>query len=238
MYHYSLKGFLLKWILKMKKTLIFTLTLLLVGNLAAQVPNDDCNGLINLGIVPICPHPDTFNNVDATLSMVFSDPAMNIPGCFNGIGDRDVWFQFTTPANILDFNITITGVSDGLNGSILQPQVAVYRGDCALDDLSELFCAASPMGSTDITFDLLGLDPNENYFLRINDWSATAAPNWGDFVICIKEPDPVFIMGTDTETGLCSGILFDSGGPDNDYSNNEDFSFTILSGHSNWLYQY
>ncbi|MFT5765162.1 MAG: hypothetical protein ACI8X3_002599, partial [Saprospiraceae bacterium] len=122
----------------MKKVLIFTLTLLFLGNLAAQPVNDECMGLINLGIAPICPHPDTFNNVDATLSMVFSDPGMNIPGCFNGTGDRDVWFQFTTPADITDFNITITGVS-GPNGSITQPQVAVYRGDCSLDNLSELF---------------------------------------------------------------------------------------------------
>ncbi len=204
----------------------FCFSVLLISSLIAQPVNDDCSGIIDLGIAPICPHPDTFNNVDATLSIVFSDPAMNIPTCFQGTGDRDVWFQFSTPADIFDFNITVTGV-DGDNGMIVQPQVAVYRGFCALDDMSELACFSSAAGLNELTFDLSGLDPLENYFLRINDWSATASPNSGDFVICIKEPDPIYTMGEDTESSLCSGTLFDSGGPDNDYSNSESSTFTI-----------
>jgi len=209
-----------------KRIITLCIASLFYCSVMSQPVNDDCSGLINLGVAPICPFPDTFNNVDATLSIVFSDPGMNIPSCFQGTGDRDVWFQFSTPADIFDFNITVTGI-DGDNGSIIQPQVAVYRGICALDDLSELACFSSGAGLNELSFDLSGLDPLENYFLRVNDWSATATPNSGDFVICIKEPDPIFTMGTDSGSSLCSGTLFDSGGPDNDYSNDESSTFSI-----------
>lgn len=196
-------------------------------NLFAQPINDDCAGIIDLGIAPICPFPDTFHNVNATLTTAFSDPIDNVPSCFNGgTVDRDVWFQFTVPVDIVDFTVNVTGV-DGVNGSITQPQVAVYRGDCLLDELVELKCATSNANSSSVTIDLLGLTPNLNYFLRVSDWSINATPNWGDFVICVEELSQTYIMGTDLGSNACSGTLFDSGGPDNDYSENENFTFTI-----------
>lgn len=39
--------------------------------------------------------------------------------------------------------------------------------------------------------------------------------------------DPVFEMGEDTLTDVCSGTLFDSGGPNGDYANSENLTFTI-----------
>ncbi|RME39713.1 MAG: hypothetical protein D6794_03420, partial [Deltaproteobacteria bacterium] len=63
--------------------------------LHAQPQNDDCAGLIDLGEAPVCPS-DTFTNVGASQSTVFSNPDFNIPACFNsGVVPRDVWFSFT-----------------------------------------------------------------------------------------------------------------------------------------------
>ncbi len=213
----------------MHKFLTFFTLFFLAFNLSAQPSNDDCSGLIDLGEAPICPFPDTFNNVDATQSVVFSSPLDNIPSCFTGgVVDRDVWFSFTVPADgsILDFTIELTGVG-GPNGSILQPQLAVYRGDCLLDELQELDCVTSAPGETSLDLDLQGLTPGLPYFLRISDWSASGTPNWGDFVLCVKEFVPVYNMGDETSSTSCFGTLYDSGGPDGDYSNNENLTFTI-----------
>ncbi len=211
----------------MKSHLATFLFSFLCFQLFAQPINDDCNGVIDLGVAPICPFPDTFHNVNATQSMVFSDPLDNIPTCFTGgVIERDVWFQFTVPIDILDFMVTVSGVN-GPNGSIAQPQIAVYRGDCLLDELVELTCATSNPGSTAVTIELTGLTPALPYFLRISDWSSNATPNWGDFVICVEELAQTYIMGTDLSSNACSGTLFDSGGPDNDYTDNENFTFTI-----------
>jgi gliding motility-associated-like protein len=211
----------------MKQTILSIFFLSFFFNLFSQPINDDCSGIVDLGVAPICPFPDTFNNVNATLSMAFSSPIDNVPSCFNGgTVDRDVWFQFTVPIDIVDFTINVTGVN-GLNGSITQPQIAIYRGDCLVDELVELNCATSNANSSVVTIDLLGLTPNLTYFLRINDWSINATPNWGDFVVCIEELSQTYIMGTDLTSNTCSGTLFDSGGPDNEYQVDEDFTFTI-----------
>jgi gliding motility-associated-like protein len=213
----------------MKKTLTF-LSLLLSFNIAfAQPANDDCIGLTDLGIAPICPVLDTFTNVNATQSVVFSSPTDNIPSCFTGgTVDRDVWFMFTVPpdGSVVDFTITVTGVV-GPNGSIQQPQVAIYRGECLLDELQELDCATAAPNNDEVEINLIGLTPGLPYFLRISDWSASGTPKWGDFVLCISEYVPVFNMGDETFTAACAGTLYDSGGPTGNYSGNENHTFTV-----------
>ncbi len=215
----------------MKKNLLLLSFLFSLSTLFAQPINDDCGGLIDLGTAPICPAVlDTFTNVGATSSVTASNPAFEVPACFNGgIVDRDVWFMFTVPTDgsLVDIQIDITGV-DGPNGSITQPQVAVYRGDCLIDELQELACATSGLGENAITIDLESLTPGLDYFLRINDWTASATPNEGDFVICIDEFDPCFnLCDVENTSDSSEGKLYDSGGPDGDYMNNEDCTFTI-----------
>lgn len=214
----------------MKNTKLLVLFLLSISiSSYSQPPNDECASLIDFGEGPICPIIDTFNNVNASGSLIFSDMSLNIPACFNGsTPNSDVWFSFTVPADgsVVDFQIDLSGV-DGPNGSITQPQMAVYRGDCMLDGLDELLCVTSLAGEVNLTLDLPGLTPGITYYLRIEDWSATAAPNWGDFELCIKEPDQVFNMGTDLGSTSCNGTLFDSGGLIDPYQNNENNTFTI-----------
>ena len=164
---------------KMKNTNLLNLLILFILSISissyAQPSNDECATLIDFGDGPICPIIDTFTNVNATGSVVFSDMSLNIPACFNGsMPTTDVWFSFTVPADgsVVDFQIDLTGV-DGPNGSITQPQIAVYRGDCIIDGLDELLCATSLAGETDLSLNLPGLTPGITYFLRVEEGDST-----------------------------------------------------------------
>jgi gliding motility-associated-like protein len=201
---------------------IFTCTLLL-----AQPANDDCAGIIDLGIAPFCSQPAQYTNVGATASNI--DPVNNIPACFTSGGvNRDVWFQFTVPADgsILDFTVQVQGSGSG-NGTLRNPQIAVYRGDCEFGGLSELACVSAPNGVNSISLDLFGLTPGLTYFLRINDYSPSATPNSGTFRLCVQEYVAEINMGEVSQSGACSGTLHDSGGPTNEYEDGEDLAFTI-----------
>ncbi len=193
----------------------------------SQAPvNDDCSGLIDVGMVPYCSNPAQYTNVGATASNI--DPVNNIPNCFNGTVDRDVWFQFTVPddGSILDVSISVFGDVAG-NGTLQMPQVAIYRGDCAFGQLAELDCAAAGVDVNEVHLDQFGLTPGLIYYLRINDFSATAAANAGTFRLCIEKYVPQINIGTVLGSQTCTGTLFDSGGPDGDYSANDDATFTI-----------
>jgi len=212
----------------MKKIVSLTLLLLCSIYLFAQPANDDCSNLIDLGEVPNCNPANIYTNVNATPSIISTDPNLNIPSCFNSTPDADVWFSFTVPANgsIVDVQIDIDAMA-GTNSEILQPQMAVYRGDCSVDGLQEVGCFMSAAGETNLEAVLIGLLPGFTYYLRIEDWSATAASNEGDFVLCVKEPDPIFNIADDDNTNLCEGSLFDSGGENGDYENGENNTFTV-----------
>ena len=209
----------------MRNLLIHLSLFLFSMPLFAQPVNDDCSGVINLGVGPVCNSSDIYDNVDATPSDIGFG---NIPANFNGgVINHDVWFSFTTPADLENFKITIFASSDGSNNPIQNPQVALYRGSCQVDGLSELISASAANGGSLVQLSILGLTPNTTYFIRVDDYSATAAANWGDFTICIEEYIPNVIMGEETMSSACSGTLFDSGGPDEDYQSNEDLTFTI-----------
>ncbi len=211
------------------KRLLLPFFLLLSFSLFAQPVNDDCDGLIDLGTIPFCPDSVWYTNVDATESNIGPD---NLPtGCdggnFTEVGG-DVWFQFTTNDTLIDIQVTVTGLADP-NGStpMSNPQVAVYRGECLFDELSLLKCGRADDGENIISIDVIGLDPNTTYFIRVSDWSTTTDPNWGSFQLCIDEQDPEFTLCEDGNSIECTGVLYDCGGPDGDYTNNEDGTFTI-----------
>ncbi len=194
---------------------LFSFSFFISYSTFAQPAYDDCATLFDLGEVPFCPDTVIFNNIDANTSVV---QPVDVPTCFNGT-QRDVFFGFTIPpdGSIVDFNITVSGI-DGPTGMVM-PQVALYRGDCS--ELQELACESAPLNATEVSFDIFGLTPGVPYFLRINDYSDTGAPNEGEFVICITEYIPDIDMGDVTFTASCTGTLYDSGGSDGDYSNNE-----------------
>lgn len=205
-------------------TFCFLLTTLTVFS---QAPvNDECSGIIDLGEVPYCSTPAQYTNVSATASNI--DPLANVPDCFNNNAERDVWFQFNMPADgsIVDATISVYGNVDG-NGTLQMPEVAIYRGECSFGNLAELNCAAAELDINEVHLDLFGLTPGLVYYLRINDYSATAASNAGTFRLCVEKYVPEINIGTVLGTETCTGTLFDSGGPDLDYSANDDATFTI-----------
>ena len=147
---------------------------------------------------------------------------MCIRDSFNGV-QNDVWFSFTVPADgsVIDYLITVTGTPNEL----VNPQIALYRGDCT--DLQELFCASAMLNDVSVEMQALGLTPGVEYFLRINDFSASATPNWGEFELCVAEFIPSVNIGDDPGSSFCFGSLFDTGGPDEDYQNGEDLTYTV-----------
>jgi gliding motility-associated-like protein len=208
--------------------LLFILVLFSFANTAsfAQVSNDDCTNLIDLGVVPYCSNAGQYSNVGATQSVISATD--NIPSCFKNDAERDVWFAFTLPSDgsITDLTVSVLGNIGG-NGTMNTPQVAVYRGDCSFDGFAELACASADVGENQVSVDLIGLTVGFTYYLRINDWSATANANAGTFKLCIEPYAAEFIMGEVPGAVSCSGTLFDSGGAAGDYSDFEDYTFTI-----------
>ncbi len=211
----------------MKAFLAISLSVFLSFSALAQAPiNDDCSGIIDLGEVPYCSQPGQFTNVNATTSNI--DGSANIPSCWNNLADRDVWFQFILPADgsIVDVTIDLWGNIAG-NGTMEMPQIAVYRGDCIFNGLAELACLAAPLNINEVHMELFDLTPGVPYFIRVNDYSATASPNAGTFKLCINPYVPDIYIGDVPGSSSCTGTLWDSGGPDGDYQSNENLSFEI-----------
>ena len=219
-------------LIKLMKNFLTLSFLFFVIGLFAQAPvNDDCDGIIDLGVVPFCPVDTFFTNLNATATDIGNN---NIPfGCNPGgdwtSTDRDVWFTFITSDTIEDYTITLTGITDGMGSDpIANPQIAIYRGNiCGFDEIALFFCArAENDGDNSLTFDISNLDISTRYFIRVNDWSSTTEANSGSFQLCIEEEDPINIIN-EMGSSDCTGELFDSGGPNGDYTSNENNSFTI-----------
>lgn len=192
----------------------------------AQAPNDDCDGIIDLGVAPSCQTDVFYTNIGTTPSDIGFD---NSPTCFNGgTTQRDVWFSFTTSDTIRDYTFTVTGVETGDNQTpIRNPQIALYRGSCEINGLAELLCSSAPNGENTVSLNALGLSSGITYFLRVNDYSATGAPNAGDFNICVEQLSTEINIGESSGSVSCSGTLYDSGGPDGNYGSAQNFIFTI-----------
>jgi gliding motility-associated-like protein len=206
----------MKYFLTLSFSILFALTSW------AQPVNDDCLNSIDLGVAPVCT-TDIYTNVDATNSS--SGPTDN-PTCFNGgTTQNDVFFTFTVDASQVDLTITLDATDQGANGPINSPQMAIYRGSCA--GLAELFCATSDLGDNSTSLDALALTPGVTYYIRVNDFSDMGSPNWGDFTLCIEPYNPDLIIGETTNSTACTGTIYDSGGPDGDYGNNDNGVTTI-----------
>lgn len=211
----------------MKALLLLTVSLFLIHtSLYAQPTNDDCSGLVDLGVAPFCDGGQVYNNVGATASDIGEG---NIPSCFYNDQLSDVWFKFTASDTITNYDISVTGINqDGVN-SLINPEIAIYRGEmCATDELGELICATSySTGNVnEVLIENLELTPGAEYFVRVSSFSTNALSTQGAFFLCVtplRKPYNITAPGSTA----CSGELFDSGGPDGNYSPNENNTFTI-----------
>ena len=207
---------------------IFLLFLFISGSLSlfAQPVYDDCPAY-NVGVAPFCNPSVFFTNVDATASDI---GAKNIPNCFSdGDVNRDVWISFVASDTILDYVITVTGLKDGTTQAMKYPEIALYRGDCGVDELALVLCAGynPAVSDTSVTLTATGLTPGATYFMRIHDnKKGDNTVHSGTFVLCIKEKDPVISI-TEGFSNACSGKIVDSGGETGNYKSNENYFFKI-----------
>lgn len=207
---------------------IFLLFLLLISSLGVfgQPVYDDCPPY-DLGTAPFCDPSVFFNNVKATASNIGSN---NIPNCFSdGDVSRDVWISFVASDTIIDYVITVTGLTDGTNAALKYPEIALYRGDCGVDELALVLCAGynPAVSDTSVVLNATGLTPGATYFMRIHDnKKGDNTAHEGSFVLCIKEKDPVTSI-TEGSSNSCTGKIVDSGGENGDYGPNENYFFKI-----------
>ncbi len=210
----------------MNKFLLF-ICILFSTSIFAQPLNDDCSGIIDLGVAPFCESTTVYNNVGATMSDIGND---NLPFCFVGDPSRDVWFSFVSSDTILNYTISIIGCPDLNSGAtpIINPEFAIYRGDlCGFDELALLDCASADIpGSNEVELNPPALTPGITYYLRVNDWSATGLPNSGGFKVCVESEMPIVTIDQGSSTA-CSGEIYDSGGEFMNYGDNENHVFTI-----------
>ncbi len=196
--------------------------LLLSTTTYAQPSNDDCSGVIDLGTAPVCNEDVFFTNINATPTDIGND---NQPGCFaSNPPSNDVWFQFQADAAITDYTVTIVGSDAGPNMDALNNvQFAIYRGFCGEDFLFLNDCVVGSLNQQVLSLDLTNLTPGEIYYVRVDNFGDNA--DEGDFSICVEEK----VNSTIDEgfSNACSGTLYDTGGPDENYSDNEDNVFTI-----------
>lgn len=210
----------------MRIPLLSLFLLFLASRLSGQAPqNDDCPGAIDLGILPMDCSGQIYNNVNAApgnLSVLGG-----VPGCFNGnTVNRDVYFTFSTNDTLVDITILLQGTDMGPNGPITNPQIAIFRGDCSgLAFLGD--CSSASQGDNQLQLDILGLTPNTTYYLVVNDYSASATPNSGDFTLCVEQYVPAVNIGDQPGSASCFGTLFDTGGPDGDYASGQNLTFVI-----------
>jgi hypothetical protein len=199
-----------------------SLILLLTSiHLWAQPANNDCSGLIDLGVAPFCDE-NVYSNFEAT---PFDIEFENEPNCFaENPPQNDVWFSFTTNSEDEDYVVTVDGFDMGALSSISNIQAAVYRGDCQVNSMAVFQCGLGSVDSEVLSFQVTGLTPDVTYFLRVDNFGGDE--NEGYFKICV-ETDKNEVSIADGSSDACSGILYDSGGQDGNYGNDENHVFTI-----------
>ena len=145
--------------------------MLLGGKFAyAQVPNDECIFGTYLGLVDeYCSGENAFTNVGATQS---ADPVP--PMCIFGDAMGDVWFSFVPKAPAVYISV---------NGSLSNPSLALYEGNCS--SFTDIGCNSSALGfftevaATDLVI-------GQIYYIRV----AARNDNRGDFELCIRSFSP------------------------------------------------
>ncbi len=199
----------------MKK--LFTLFLLLQSLFVlGQAPsNDNCENAVDFGIAPSC-KTTIYNNKNATKTDIGTN---NNPFCpQEGNVNHDVWFKFVASDTIFQYTISVKAAAS--NG-IKSPNINMYRGGCGKDNLIRVCIDSVTVSSGEFTFNITDdLTPGENYWLRVSDNAGE-----GDFTVCVTEVKSLTI--DQGSSNLCSGFLYDTGGPSSNYKSNENHIFKI-----------
>jgi len=151
-----------------------TLVVLVLSSfsLSAQIPNDECQFGTYLGFIEdYCSGPTAFTNVGATQS-----PQPVPPMCIFGDAMGDVWFSFVP---------TAPAVYISVNGSLNNPALAVYEGNCSTG-ITDIGCNSSATGVfTEVSANNLVI--GQLYYIRV----AARDDNRGTFELCIRAFLPI-----------------------------------------------
>ncbi len=211
----------------MRKILPFTFFVLYSLNVLAQSDNVDCASAFTIpDPIEWCSGNTEFDNTNAGPSEFAADQ------CLSGT-DNDLWFTFIAFAKAV--NIVVNG---DLGGSINNPAVALYTGDCN-GQINLLRCEVSS-GQDIVNLFRGGLTLGETYFIRI----AAPPSGAGSFQICLNGFNPPVEPGQDAETAsnLCDKSSFivqvlSGGGNDPDEASGTclDIGFGDTESQSTWF---
>lgn len=217
-------GFLVRF--RLSFIVIFTLT----GTLFAQ--GDDCSTALQLtNVSNYCSGAAFYTNGGSTVG------TWGNPTCFGATTTEDVWFQFTATGT--DALISVGGSGNG--GTMLNPSVAIYNGDCTTG-VFEQGCASASFGSGIVQLYEGAMLQGNVYYIRVS----TTQANEGSFELCVNNYTPSANPGAD-----CGGAAFlcnqnpvsvgtlSGGGLDNDEPESNsclENAFGADEGNSSWFY--
>ncbi|MFK7947195.1 MAG: choice-of-anchor L domain-containing protein [Saprospiraceae bacterium] len=225
----------------MKKilTIVFLFTAIGIG--FAQPVNDDIAGAVTIPLpFPVSVSGTTVNATPTTIPFIVSPPGAiptpgTIPPNWGTAPQRDVWYTFTTPTgNPISITLNISAdASCGL--AAFQPKYTLYKGVVGALFAIQNVTPGSPTlasgvsGTNIISEDIIDLDPNTDYYIRVDN-GVTAATGC-DFTLDISEycaPVNMPLIGGGTST-FCNNacLLYDSGGPAGNYGPNENATWTV-----------
>lgn len=172
--------------MKISKFRIVVLFAMIIASVQMKAQGNECSNAVNLtNLTNYCSAAKQFTNVGST-------PALNglaIPTCFNNGAVYDVWFTFKAIGT--DVQLSVTG--GGTNGSIQQPNIALYSGSCT-NTVFELAC--TPGNTTNSSTLYKGsLTVGTTYLIRIS----TIASYRGTFKFCISNYTPTVNPGADCD---------------------------------------
>jgi hypothetical protein len=172
------------------KLYAFFAGLFLSFSLYGQVPNDECMFSTFIPDVDeFCSEPNVFSNEGATAS-----PQLN-PSCWPQFTNtNDVWYSFI-PKN-LGVLIQLTGETITNEGTLDQPSIAVYSGDC--NSLTELACGSVLFNENVIELTLTDLAIGRLYYIRVDGRDN----NVGSYKLCINTFSPVKSPESDCLDGV------------------------------------
>ncbi|MFC4757499.1 PKD domain-containing protein [Solitalea agri] len=164
------------------------------GYAQTEVSDDCVNATAITSVNNYCSDDGAFTNGSATTG----DPAKPQP--WPDVG-RDVWFKFTAVA--LDINITISGNTNGMGGTLTNPLVQLYSGDCVT--FNEIFSSVLTNGNVSTLYKG-GLAIGTVYYIRVS----AKNNNTGTFKICVNNYNPILKPGQDCSTAsfLCNKDSF------------------------------
>ena len=162
----------------------------LSSRISAQVANDECDFATFIpNVDDYCSTNKQFTNEGATQS-----PQVR-PFCWpQNTEDSDVWFSFI-PKNLGVF-VQVTGLSVLNAGTLQNPSVTIYNGDC--NSLTELACGSVLTGENVVELTLVDLNIGDIYYIRVDGRST----NVGSFKLCINTFAPIKAPEADCKDGV------------------------------------